>query len=78
MNSRMEGLVVLVESVALIPGRLDSTTQPLDFLLHLGMLGAFADTLEVGLDLALELEPVAPRAALKRILDDIAAKLEWE
>jgi hypothetical protein len=42
------------------------------------MFGALADTLEVGLDLALELEPVAPRTALKRILNNIAAKLEWE
>jgi hypothetical protein len=40
------------------------------------MLGTLADALEVGLDLAVELEPVAPRAALKGFLNDIAAELE--
>jgi hypothetical protein len=72
----VEGLLVLVEGETLCLGRLNSTTQPLDFLLHLSMLAAFPDSLEVGLDLAFELEPVAPRAALKGFLDDIAAQLE--
>jgi hypothetical protein len=73
MDRGMEGLVILVEGEALGPGRLHSTTQSLDFLLHLGMLRTLADTLEVGLDLALQFEPVAPRAALEWFLDDIAA-----
>jgi hypothetical protein len=37
------------------------------------MLRTLADALEVVFDLALELEPVAPRAALEGFLDDIAA-----
>jgi hypothetical protein len=40
------------------------------------MLGSLADTLEVGLDLAFELEAVAPRAALEGVLYDIASQLE--
>jgi hypothetical protein len=39
------------------------------------MLGPLPYTLEVGLDLALQLEAVAARAALKWVLDDIAAQL---
>lgn len=40
------------------------------------MLRPFANAFEVGLDLALEFEAVAPGAALKGILDDIAAQLD--
>jgi hypothetical protein len=37
------------------------------------MLGAFANALKVGLNLAFELEPNAPRATLEGVLHDIAA-----
>ena len=39
------------------------------------MLGAFTNTLKVGLDLTLELKTVAARATLERFLDDIATEL---
>lgn len=39
------------------------------------MLGSLPYALEVGLDLALELEAVTARAALEGVLYDIAAKL---
>lgn len=75
MDCRVKGLVILVESKALAPGELNSTAKPLNLFFHLGMLGPLADALEVGLDLALEFEPVAARATLERLLDDIAAQL---
>jgi hypothetical protein len=39
------------------------------------VLGSLPYALEVGFDLAFELEAVAPRAALERILDDITPQL---
>jgi hypothetical protein len=39
------------------------------------MLRALANALEVGLDLAFELQAVTPRAALEGFLDDITAEL---
>ena len=53
-----------------------ATAELVDLLLHLGVLRALADALEVGLDLALELEPDAAGAALERVLHDIAAELD--
>jgi len=39
------------------------------------VFGAFPDALEVGFNLTLELEAVAPRTALERFLHDVAAQL---
>jgi hypothetical protein len=40
------------------------------------MLGALSYALEIGFDLAIELEANAASAALKRILDNITSELE--
>jgi hypothetical protein len=53
----------------------DVAAEAINLLLHLGVLGAFADALEVGLDLALELEAVTPGATLEGLLHDITAQL---
>ena len=75
----MYRLLVVLHQKALGPGRIDGASQPLDLLFHLSMLAAFADALEVRLDLTLELETVTPRAALEGVLDDIAAELaQWD
>lgn len=49
--------------------------QSIDFLFHLGVLGSLAYALEVGFDLAFELESDAAGARLEGVLDDIAAEL---
>lgn len=63
-NGRLElrvlEVVIVFHGIALSSGLCKVATQPVDLLLHLGMLGALADALEVGLYLALELEAVAP------------------
>lgn len=56
-------------------GTIQVPSESINFLFHLGMLGALAYALEVGLDLALELEADAARAALEGVLYDIAAEL---
>lgn len=76
MDSRVECLIVLFDCEALITGDIDGTTQPLNLLFHLGMLGTLANALEVGFDLALQLQPITPGAALEGVLDDIATQLE--
>ena len=73
MDCRVNSFFVLVRGEALGLGQLNGTAESLDLLLHLGVLGALADALEVGLDLAIKLEPVTPGAALEGFLDDIAS-----
>lgn len=65
-------LLLLVHDIALNFGLSNIPTQPFDLLLHLGVFGALADALKIGFDFAFELEAVAARATLKRILYDIA------
>lgn len=68
-------LLLVVGDEAVSPRLLHGAAQFLDLPLHLGVLGPLPNTFEVRLDLALELEAVAPRTALERILYDIAAQL---
>lgn len=73
-NGRLElrvHAVVLVDEAG-SSRSLYGAPQHVNLLLHLGVLAALADALEVGFDLALELEPPATRASLKRVLYDIA------
>lgn len=71
----MHGFIFFFEDEALSLGRLDGTAQPLDLFFHLGVFGALPDTLEVGLDLAFELEAVTSGAALEGFLHHIAPEL---
>lgn len=72
---RMELVVIIFRGEALRFGKGDIATKAVDFLFHLRMLGSLSDALEVGLDLAIQLEALASRTALEGILDDIAPKL---
>jgi hypothetical protein len=66
-------VLFLLNHEALGPGTLYGTPKLIDLFLHLRMLAALANPFEIGLNLALELQTVAPRAALERILYDIAS-----
>lgn len=61
-------------ALSLCPGQVSA--QSVNLPLHFGMLGALSHALKVGFDLAFELEADAARAALERVLDDIASELE--
>lgn len=65
----------LVGNVALCSCASDVAAQSFNLLLHFCVLRALTDALEVGLDLAIELQAVTPGATLEGILDDIASEL---
>lgn len=73
-GSQVIVLFVYGEALGLRPP--NAPTEALNLLLHFGMLRSLSNALEVGLDLALKLQALTPRAALERILDDIAAELQ--
>jgi hypothetical protein len=66
---------VFVDDVALGSGVGDVSSQAINLLLHFRMLAPLADTLKIGLNLALELEAIASRAALEGVLDNVASQL---
>jgi hypothetical protein len=65
--------VIFLDDKALRLRALYGAAELVYLLLHFCMLGSFANTFEVGFDLAIELEAVAPRAALEGFLYDITA-----
>lgn len=69
-------LVAVVHRVALSLSAGQVSAQSVNLLFHFSMLGALSDALEVGFDLAIELEADAARAALKRVLDNITSQLK--
>lgn len=73
---RLKVIIVLFRGVALGFGLRHAATEAVDFLLHLGVLRSLSDTLEVGLDLAVQLQAPAARAALERFLHNIASQLQ--
>ena len=75
-HGRLQVLVIFVADETLCLRPVQATAQPLNLFLHLGMLAPLANALEVGLDLAVQLEAVTSRAAVKRVLNDIAPQLE--
>jgi hypothetical protein len=77
LKLRVDGLFVFFDKEPLRPCGLDLAPQLLNLLLHLGMLTALANPFKVRLNLAFQLEAVAPRAALKGVLHDVAAELQW-
>jgi hypothetical protein len=76
LRSRGMKVVVFVHDISLGPSTRHIATQSVNFLFHLGVLRAFADALEVGLNLAFELQAVAPRTTMEGFLDDVAPQLD--
>ncbi len=72
-GGRRGHFVAVIHGVSLGLRAVEVSSESVNFLFHLGVLGALANALEVGLDLALELEADAARAGLPGILYNIAA-----
>lgn len=72
---RIHIVVVVFQYKALRFRSVDVAPQAVNLLLHFGVLGALADSLEIGFDLAFELQTVAPRTALEGLLHDVAPQL---
>jgi hypothetical protein len=72
LELRVDGLFVIVDHEPLALCTLNCSPELLNFPFHFRMLGALANTLEIGFDLALELQTIAAGAALKRFLHHIA------
>lgn len=71
----LEIVGVIVHRVALYSGLGNVAPESIDLLFHFGVFTTLANALKVRLDLALELEAIAPRTTREGLLYDIASQL---